>query len=185
MHHEKTTEVLYKELFEREYANACRFALSFLTDTHMAEDAVQDVFIKLWEQKPEMLSSPGIKYYLITSVRNKCISILREQKSKGVFYPENAPESHEEHLTPLHHKENLSLQERKIADALGQLPPVCREVFLMVKLHGLSYKQAAEQLEVSVKTIENHMGKALRIFREYTQKVAVVTYLISFFKPVF
>lgn len=184
MHHETQTAAIYKALFEREYANACRYALSFLQDTHMAEDAVQEVFIKLWEQKPELLDTPGIKYYLIASVRNKCISILREQKSRNIVFPEHTPEVHEEHITNFQHKESMTAQEEKIASALAQLPPVCKEVFLLVKLYGMSYKQAAEQLEVSVKTIENHMGKALRIFRDYTQKVAAVAYLFTFLKPV-
>ena len=51
-------------------------------------------------------------------------------------------------------------------EALDRLPPKCREVFLMIKLHGLTYKQAAEQLEISVKTVENQMGKAIKILRD-------------------
>lgn len=182
MNHHERQSALYKELFAKEYANACRYALSFLQDSHRAEDAVQEVFIKLWEHKPGMLESDGIKYYLITSVRNKCISMLREQKSKQVVYPEHAPEDHEEQMLPMMQREHMTAQQRKLADALSQLPPACKDVFLMVKLHGMSYKQAAAHLELSVKTIENHMGKALRIFREYSQSAVAVAYLLTFFK---
>ena len=180
---EMQRSALYKEFFKREYAPSCRYALSLLGDAHEAEDAVQEVFVKLWEQKPELLGTEGIKFYLITSVRNKCISILRTRKGRTVVFAEQAPEHSDEPVTEMQHRENAETQERKIADALSQLPPACKEVFLMVKLHGLSYKQAAEQLEISVKTVENHMGKALKIFREYAQKVSLVVYLMTFLKP--
>lgn len=174
---------LYREFFQREYAPACRYALSLLGDAHEAEDAVQEVFVKLWEQKPELLGTDGIKYYLLTSVRNKCISVLRTRKGRTVVFTEQSPDGAEEHITEIQHRENATAQERKLADALSQLPPACKDVFLMVKLHGLSYKQAAEQLEISVKTVENQMGKALRIFRDYAQKVSMVAYLFTFLTP--
>jgi len=180
---EKHKGVLYKEFFEREYVPSCRYALSLLGDAHEAEDAVQEVFVKLWEQKPELLGTDGIKYYLLTSVRNKCISILRTRKGRTVVFAEHAPEHPEEHVTETQHREHVNAQEKKLEDALNQLPPACKDVFLLVKLHGLSYRQAADQLAISIKTVENQMGKALRIFRDYAQKVSMVAYLLTLLKP--
>lgn len=180
---EKHKSALYKEFFEREYVPSCRYAVSLLGDAHEAEDAVQEVFVKLWEQKPELLGTEGIKYYLLTSVRNKCISILRTRKSRTVVFAEHAPEQPEEHITERQHRENISDQHSRLQLALSQLPPACKDVFLLVKLHGLSYRQAADQLEISIKTVENQMGKALRIFREYAQKVSMVAYLLTLLKP--
>jgi RNA polymerase sigma-70 factor (ECF subfamily) len=178
-------EIQYKELFDSEYANACRYALSYLQDSHMAEDAVQEVFIKLWEQKRDLIGQSGMRYYLIASVRNKCISILREQKGRQISYPETAPDAgHQQPEFALHHTERENEQQQHIREALGQLPPACKDVFLLIKLHNMTYKQAAQHLELSVKTIENQMGKAIKILREYSRKVAMIAYLFSFLKPI-
>jgi RNA polymerase sigma-70 factor (ECF subfamily) len=64
--------------------------------------------------------------------------------------------------------EHLNDQSRRISEALDKLPPKCKEVFLLVKMQGLSYKQTAEALDISIKTVENQMGKAIRVLREST-----------------
>lgn len=160
---------MFRTLFREEYGKMCRYAQGFVHDEQLAEDVVQETFIKIWEQKQEMLSSPNIRFYLVTAVRNNCISVIRKQKVQQVTYPEHAPE-----LAPIPWEsprevtEELTAKRQKIAEAINLLPPKCKEVFLLVKLHGMSYKQAADLLQISVKTVENQMGKALRIFREFS-----------------
>ena len=148
----------------------CRYALTYMQDTHLAEDVVQDTFIKIWEQKQDLIGSPALRYYLITAVRNNCISALRKQKSQQIQFTDETPEPDPEpFITARAHHEQASEQNRKIAEALNRLPPKCREVFLLIKMQGLSYKQAAETLDISTKTIENQMGKAIRILREFAE----------------
>ncbi|RYZ49849.1 MAG: RNA polymerase sigma-70 factor [Sphingobacteriales bacterium] len=164
----------------------CRYALTYLQDEHQAEDVVQETFIKIWEQKKDLIDSPNIKFYLITAVRNNCISFLRKQKTQQVIYTEDTPEPDPEpYFTAKHHEQEAALKQQKIADALNQLPPKCREVFLMIKMHGMSYKQAAEALDISVKTIENQMGKAIKVLREYALLPSSMVYLILFIKKLF
>lgn len=175
-------ETSFKEFFNNEYANACRYANSYLNDYQLAEDAVQEVFIKLWEQKRDIISSSGARFYLITSVKNKCISVLRA-KGDALVFPESAPEAGQDSMViPMQHKEHMEEQKRKIEAALNHLPPACKEVFLLIKLYDMSYKQAAEHLDISVKTIENQMGKALKIFRSYAAQTDIVLIIIGALK---
>lgn len=176
-------ESAFKELFAREYNNLCRYALSYLQDTHLAEDVVQETFVKFWEQKRELASSPEAKYYLVTAVRNNCISALRKQGNTGVQFVENTPDNDAEVFTTARQlREDATEQQKKIEEALSQLPPKCKEVFLLVKLHGMSYRQAAEALELSVKTVENQMGKAIKTFRDYVRSAVVILLTILFIK---
>lgn len=162
-----TSENLFRALFRDEYAKLCRYALSYMQDEQLAEDVVQDTFIRIWEQKQDMLASPNVRFYLVTAVRNNCISLLRKQKVQPVYYPDKTPEPNPEPwYSRREQQEVMDERQQKIVRALNMLPPKCREVFLLVKLQGLSYKQAAATLEISVKTVENQMGKALRIFRD-------------------
>jgi len=139
-----------------------------MQDEHLAEDVVQETFIKIWEQKKDLITSPDIRYYLITAVRNNCITAIRKTKTTQTHFTDNTPEPEPEpYLGQRQLRENETEQARKIKDALNQLPPKCKEVFLLVKLHNMSYKQAADSLDISVKTIENQMGKAIKILREH------------------
>jgi RNA polymerase sigma-70 factor (family 1) len=172
-------EAAFKDLFNREYNNLCRYALTYMQDESLAEDIVQDTFIKIWEQKKDLIASAEIKFYLITAVRNNCISALRKQKTQQVHFTDTTPEPDPEpFITTTQHYEMANEQARKIKEALNQLPPKCKEVFLLIKMQGMSYKQAAESLGISVKTVENQMGKAIKIVRELALSQPVLLLLV-------
>lgn len=176
---QQATEQDFKILFDREYNNLCRYAWSYMQDEHMAEDIVQETFIKIWEQKPGLINSGHIKYYLVNAVRNNCISEIRKQQRRKVVFTDTTPEPEPEpFFHPTAHAEKQTEEMKKLANALNQLPPKCKEVFLLIKLHGMSYKQAAETLDISVKTIENQMGKAIKIFKELRFSQMVVSMLV-------
>lgn len=161
------SEATFKALFAKEYSSLCRYALTYLHDAHQAEDVVQETFIKIWEGKRDLITSPDIRFYLITAVRNNCISALRKLKTQPIRYTEETPEPEPEiSFTTSQHTEAAKEQSQRIATALNTLPPKCREVFLLIKMQGLSYKQAAETLGISIKTVENQMGKAVKVLRE-------------------
>lgn len=168
-------ETIFKELFSAEYSKLCRYALTYMQDEHAAEDVVQDTFIRIWETRRELITSPDIRYYLVTAVRNNCISALRKQKSNKLRFPENAPEGEAEpFLTSMQHHQEAEERSSRLSKALDTLPPKCREVFLMTKMQGLSYRQVAEGLGISIKTVENQMGKALKMLRENTVLSAIL-----------
>ena len=173
------TETVFRELFEKEYNSLCRYAMTYMQDSHQAEDVVQDTFIKIWEQKRELVSSPQIRFYLVTAVKNNCITALRKQNTRAEVYTGTAPDTEPEpFITSRQHYEQLDAQKKKIADALNLLPPKCKEVFLLVKMQGMSYKQAADNLDISVKTVENQMGKAMKTLKEYAGGALLVFFVI-------
>lgn len=179
------TEQAFKELFAREYNNLCQYAYSYLKEEHMAEDVVQETFVKIWETKRELIGKPEIRFYLVTAVRNNAISVLRKQASSQTRYvdetPEPAPELFHTRREQLEHEASRN---ERIAVVLNTLPPKCGEIFLMVKMQGLSYKQVADALSISVKTVENQMGKALRLVRDSQKLVTVlIATLFSFVEP--
>ncbi len=159
-------EKAFQQLFEKEYEGLCRYAVTYLHDEHAAEDVVQETFVKIWESKRVLPEDGSIRFYLFTAVRNNCISYLRKAKTAAVTYTDTTPEPEPElslSAAQLHSIEEENA--RQIGEALNKLPPKCREVFLLVKWQGLSYKDAASTLGLSIKTIENQMGKAIKIFR--------------------
>jgi RNA polymerase sigma-70 factor (ECF subfamily) len=176
-------EAAFKQLFAAQYEALCRHALTFLKDEHAAEDVVQNTFIRFWETKKELVASPDARFYLITAVRNNCISELRKSKTSPIKYTDAEPEPEPEvHFTALQQREEATEQSRRISVALDKLPPKCREVFLLIKLHGASYKAAAESLGISVKTVEAQMGKAVKILRE---GVSIAVLILSILPKIF
>jgi RNA polymerase sigma-70 factor (family 1) len=170
---------IFKQIFASEYSRLCRYALSYVQDEQTAEDVVQETFVKIWETKKEILTQPHIRFYLVTAVRNNCISLLRKQKSSNERYAEELPEPDPEpFFTRTEQVQQLDEQKKRILDALNRLPPKCKEVFMLVKMQELTYQQAADSLDISVKTVENHMGKALKILRE---SLSVATALLAGF----
>lgn len=160
------TEKAFRQLFEKEYEGLCRYAYTFLQDEHAAEDVVQETFVKIWEGKQALLEDNSIRFYLFTAVRNNSISYLRKAKAAAVTYTDTTPEPEPEPSFSVGQLQQIEEEKtRQIAEALNKLPPKCREVFLLVKWQGLSYKDAAATLGISIKTVENQMGKAIKIFK--------------------
>lgn len=173
-------DTAFKALFAAQYEPLCRHALTFLKDEHAAEDVVQATFIRFWETKKDLLASPDARFYLVTAVRNNCISELRKAKTSPVRYTDAEPEPEPEiHFTALQQREAATEQSRRIAAALDCLPPKCREVFLLIKLHGASYKQAAETLGISIKTVEAQMGKAVKLLREGAMAALLLLFIFA------
>lgn len=176
----------FKDLFQSLYGELCNYAYSFLMDDAAAEDVVQETFIKLWEKHPEMINIPSINAYLFRAVRNNSISALRKinttvTATKAISYTlpiETAPDAFsKEELTPYY--------EQFLYEAIASLPPQCREVFTCCKLKGMSQQQTAAQLGLSVKTVENYMGRALKLLRKYLKACGFPTGLLLLIKMLY
>jgi RNA polymerase sigma-70 factor (family 1) len=161
----------YNELFHAQYNDLCNYAYSFLKDDAAAEDVVQETFIKLWQKHQDLIGIPNIKAYLFRAVRNNSISALRKQSTeeagnKGFEWIADISEDPE-----VQEKENAKpYYDQLIYEAIANLPPQCREVFTCCRLHGMTHQQTAVKLGLSAKTVENYMGRALKILRKYLQK---------------
>lgn len=149
----------FKEIFEEYYSPLYNYAASILNDRELAEDVVQQLFIQLWEKQAlEHVEHP--QAYLLRSTKFKCIDYLRSNQIKPLSV-ELVPESeliqhefHDEDIIPMLHFFAASL------------PPKTREVFLLSRVEGYSNQEIADQLEVSIKTVENQMTRALKKLRE-------------------
>ncbi len=155
----------FEMLFRTYYEPLCNYAYSFLRDKEDAEEVVQSTFLLVWEKRETLEIRTSLKSYLYAMVRNACLNVLKHQKIR---------QRHEEEETALAERSRDAIAhtvagnelEQRIQEAVEQLPEQCRMVFKLSRFEELKYSEIAEQLNISVKTVENHMGKALRIMRE-------------------
>lgn len=127
----------------------------------MAEDIVQDVFANIW-QKENVNIIETEKSFLFQCTKNKCLEHLRREKIKTKYI--EAQESDTASVS-IEKDTELYMRKEKLFNSIRQLPPKCQEVFVMSKVNGLTYGEIAKQLDISIKTVENHIGKALRLLR--------------------
>lgn len=148
-------------LFKRYYRPLCLYAAHYLKgDIAASEDIVQDCFVKLWQQEAKR-DITDKRAFLYTTVRNACIDTLRRQHPEMTSIdPSDLEEiiSDEEAI-------DRSEQEAKVWEIIDALPDRCREVFLMAKRDGMTYNEIAEALNISVKTVEHQISKAMKKLR--------------------
>ena len=167
-HIEETIHDNFRIFFDQHYQRLCSYALSFLKDEENCEDLVQDIFIKIWVNRQDLIGSDQLKFYIFSAVRNNCLTKLQKNKKYRIVEM-NDEENGGEIIIKLDPEEATTEPTALIAKALDQLPPKCREVFLLSRISNLSYLQIADSLGISVKTVENQMGKALKILRIFAR----------------
>ncbi|MBA9077914.1 RNA polymerase sigma-70 factor [Rufibacter quisquiliarum] len=172
----KANEAKFMEtLFKQYYGLLCRTAVRFTKDTEAAEDLVQEVFCKIWQNREVIEVSTSYKAYLVRSVTNQALNYIEKQKRLVLTEDTTSFESSFSANTTMEIMEGTEMETR-VQKALQALPPQCRLIFEMSRFEELTYKEIAESLDLSPKTVENQMGKALRILRE---KLLLI--LITFF----
>lgn len=151
----------FEELFRSYFTPLMMFARKILVDEDDAREVVHKVFIALWEKREKVDLTTSLKSYLFTSVHNRSLNVLRDRKK---FSDEELPDLAGEWDVSTQ-IESMELEE-KIGEAIQSLPEKCRQVFELNRFEGLKYSEIAQQLGISVKTVENQMSKALKILRE-------------------
>lgn len=170
-----------EDLFRDHYEALTRYAFTILKDNREAEDVVQKLFIKLWEKRNELEIMNDVRAYLYRSTYNSSLNALKRLNrttemttSTEVNISEGSAKASDRVLS-------AELEDR-IEQALDRLPEKCGEVFRLSRFQELTYKEISEQLNVSIKTVENHMGKALRIMRKELEEylpIILITILLS------
>lgn len=157
-------ETAYDTVFRAWYGPLVRVAGALLQDSDAAEEVVQEVMVELWRRRHVMDAEVTLRAYLLRAVRNRSLNHLRHLKVRRdttgdveALYDE--PIASDQPLVARELSEAVRL-------ALNELPPRCREVFDLSRVHGLKYAEIAESLGISQKTVEAQMGKALRVLRE-------------------
>lgn len=167
----------FEMLFKTYYQSLCRYATTYLKDPDEAEEIVQAAFIGIWEKRASISIETSIKSYLYRTVRNSCLNELKHEQVKQKYLSSKLTE--EEKTTSPADQEAIHVElEEKIRQAIGRLPEQCRLIFTMSRFEELKYQEIADQLNLSVKTVENQMGKALKLMRvhlkEYLPLIAVL-----------
>jgi RNA polymerase sigma-70 factor (ECF subfamily) len=158
-------EQAFELLFRKYFIRLCGFANKFLNDPDEAKEIVQEVFIKIWEGRENINPEDSLKSYLFKIAQNLSINKLRRKKVESRYteiyklvYCERYEFSVQESLLARELEENIAI-------SIEKLPKGCRKVFELSRIEGLKYKEIADTLHISVKTVEVQMSKALRMLR--------------------
>lgn len=157
-------ERIFEETFRKYYQSLCNYANSILKETDEAEEVVQNLFLSIWEKRSDLEISISLKSYLYRAVHNHCLNRIKHLKVREEYqqYAVNFYDASYESVGQTVIKNEL---ETKIEEAIRKLPEQCRLIFRMSRFEELKYHEIAEQLELSPKTVENQIGKALKILR--------------------
>ena len=174
----------FEQVFKTWFKPLLAYSCTILKDESTAEEIIQQVFYRIWKKKDRLQIDASFKAYLYQSVYNESMNYLKHlkvKKSHRSYVLHTADISEEGHAKSIATKE----LETKIAEALALLPEQCRTIFQMSRFENLKYREIADALNLSVKTIENQMGKALKIMRsalsEYlpTLFIIFIAYLVN------
>jgi RNA polymerase sigma-70 factor, ECF subfamily len=157
-------ERVFETFFRKHYQPLCNYACGILKDMDDSEEIVQSIFMKLWEQRQEIDITISLKSYLYRAVHNTCLNRIKHLKVQDEYRQHVGYflENNHESATDTLYKNEL---EKRIADAIELLPKQCQIIFKMSRFEELKYQEIADKMGLSVKTIENQIGKALKIMR--------------------
>lgn len=152
-------DTVYLNYFKRLH----QYATNFIKNHDDAEEIIQNVFCRIWEKRAQLDTGGYLKSFLYRSVHNECLNYLKHQNVRSTFKVyHNQTAVNEQDLS----KELLAVElQKQIHMAINELPTQCRTIFQMSRIEQLKYNQIAEKLNLSVKTVENQMGKALKMLR--------------------
>lgn len=155
----------FEMLFRTYYQPLCNYAYTFVQNRDEAEEIVQSTFLSVWEKRENLEIRTAVKPYLYAMVRNACLNVLKHEKIKQQHAAVELAVA-EKSVESVTRTVMASELETKIYEAMEKLPQQCRLIFKLSRFEELKYSEIAEQLDLSVKTVENQMGKALKIMRE-------------------
>lgn len=171
----------YNELFDRYGKRLHRFAIAYLKSTENAEEIVQDVFLKIWNNRKDLSPDKSFESYLFTIAKNGILNTIRKSKSQQAYL----------NFTILHPGKDVLLDEeldfneleRAYSNAVDQLSPRRKEIFLLSRVHSLSNAEIAERMNISSKTVENQMTSALAEIRKNLRTLgfSAITFFELFF----
>jgi len=167
-------ETGFELVFKHYFKNLYKYALTILQDHDQAEDVVQNVFYKLWDKMDVLQFSDSLAAYLYRAVYHESLNHLKHRKVRRIYhtYISRHMKGQTENASK---KVQVAELEKHLQAAINELPEQCRTIFQLSRFEELRYRDIGEKLGISIKTVENQMGKALKILR-----VKLVDYLPLF-----
>jgi RNA polymerase sigma-70 factor (ECF subfamily) len=156
-------EKAYQYLFDHYYVSLTAFAFKFLQNREISKDIVQNIFIRIFQNRDHLTIASDIKNYLFKAVHNECLNELKKENTRETHYfqyaSESSSHSYESEL-------GQTEKEYKIYQAIEKLSPKCRQIFLMSRIEGKKNPEIAAELGLSVRTIETQISQALKSLRK-------------------
>lgn len=170
-------EVILEQVFKEYFQPLVHYALQYVKDVDTSKDIVQKFFIYLWEKRESIDPNKSFKSLLYTSIRNRCLNYIRDHKK---YRSKVLDIDCADIILPFEDEsESRKTIEKDIQKALESLPEKSRQVFELSRFEGKKYREIAVSLDISEKTVESHMARALRGMREALKHYLPVTVLLS------
>lgn len=183
----KGDESAFNDLFGRYYDMMLYLALKYLPERDDAKEVVQDAFVKLWENRHASTDVSNIKNFLYTIVKNNCLNVLKRNEfilksKKEILWKEM--EYRYQALERMQYGDvEFEELKQKIDEAIDKLPEQCKKVFKLNRFNNLKYKDIASLLNLSEKTVEYHMSKALSLLKkelaQYLSVISIISNLLD------
>ncbi len=163
-HLDRRNEAAFEKVFRDHFKGMNAYAATILKDDFFAEEVVQQVFFKLWERGGTLEINGSPASYLYRAVHNECMNHLKHKQVKAKHHLHVVAQSRapERMSIPAETRE----LEECLREGLEALPEQCRTIFQLSRFEDLKYREIAEKLSISIKTVENQVGKALKLLRE-------------------
>jgi RNA polymerase sigma-70 factor, ECF subfamily len=167
----------FEQVFKTHFKNLHAYAFTMLKNEMEAEEAVQQVFLKLWERSGQLNITGSVPAYLYRAVHNQCLNQLKHEKIKArhQLYVAHSTKQEFSHTGGKMMSKEL---ESRFLSALAELPEQCRTIFQLSRFEDKKYRDIAETLDISVKTVENQMGKALKLMRLKLAEFLLLLFII-------
>lgn len=168
----------FEAVFKKHFKGLHSYACTILRDDVMAEEMVQNVFCRLWEKTEHIDIRESVSGYLYRSVYHESLNYLKHLKVRDAY--QTYAMHRVEHSHSASQNLELSELETRLDIALRELPEKCRTIFQMSRFEELKYQEIADRLQLPVKTVENQMGKALRLLRVKLADFLPASFLLFF-----
>ena len=170
-------EQAFEQLFRAQYPVLCGYARKYIDDLDQAEEIVQEMFFNFWQKKENLEINISVEAYLFRSVRNSCLNYLKHLKIREEHRLATSQEIRKKEQEVHDSVVALELQE-KIESVIEQLPPERKKIFKMSRYEELKYKEIADKLNLSVKTVEVQMSKALKYLRQHLSEYMSIAIIV-------
>ncbi|MCW9706068.1 RNA polymerase sigma factor [Fodinibius salsisoli] len=178
---QKGDEYAFEIAFLKYYTPLCKYIWKYVRSEDLAEEIVQEVFATVWETRANLDSSGHLRGLLYEIARNQALDYIKHQKIVDKYIAEAKQIKTEEQYLTINYEDSRGHQElvNDVEEAIAGLPPKAQEVYLLNREDGLTYKEIAKYLGISIKTVESQMRRVLQILRDHLSKYLSIFVLIA------